>query len=53
MAKAIVLGLLQKDYLVSCLWALSIHTDGSKSKIRHILKVDNIVAKLIDLCYSV
>ena len=52
MAKAIVLGLLPKDHLVSCLWALSIHSDGSKSRIRHLLKVDNFVSKLVDLCYS-
>lgn len=52
LGKSVVSGQLAREYLTSCLWALAIHSEGSKNKIRHLLKVENLVIKAIDLCHS-
>lgn len=35
----IVKGILKGHYLSGCLWALALHSEGSKSRIRVILKI--------------
>lgn len=47
MAQVIVQGTLHDQYLSSCLWALAIHSEGSKSKIRHLMKVEYFIPRMI------
>lgn len=50
LGELIVNDALNENVLKSALWTLANHSDGRKSKIRHILKIEHIVPKLVELC---
>jgi importin subunit alpha-6/7 len=42
----------KQQVLHASLWSLANHTEGKKSKIRHLLTIEHIIPRLVELCYN-